>query len=375
MSKVKNWQLGREMDYPYDDARPKRQLAYIFDTNKCIACQTCSVACKTTWTSGKGQEQIFYNNVETKPYGFYPQAWDVKLLDKLGSAEWNGEKYAGKTIFEAAEAGERALGYLPDEDEYASPNIGEDVVAGEVQKGAFFQGVHQVWQFYLARICNHCTYPGCLSACPRKAIYKREEDGIVLVDQSRCRGYRECVKACPYKKVFYNMITRVSEKCIGCFPLIEKGEQPQCVKTCIGKIRLQGFISKPGEEKEDNPIDYLVRIRKVAKPLYPQYGTEPNVYYIPPVHVPRDFLGQLFGPGVEQAIETYRSAPQDKKLLAALLMFGNTPRTLHRFAEQKDHAVGFDADDKEVIRVPYTEPFYKRDLFDQKRKVYRLNVT
>ncbi|GMV16158.1 MAG: dehydrogenase [Polyangiaceae bacterium] len=375
MSKVKNWQLGREMDYPYDDARPKRQLAYIFDTNKCIACQTCSVACKTTWTSGKGQEQIFYNNVETKPYGFYPQAWDVKLLDQLGSAEWNGEKYAGKTIFEAAPTGERALGYLPDEDEYASPNIGEDVVAGEVQKGAFFQGVHQVWQFYLARICNHCTYPGCLSACPRKAIYKREEDGIVLVDQSRCRGYRECVKACPYKKVFYNMITRVSEKCIGCFPLIEKGEQPQCVKTCIGKIRLQGFISKPGEEKEDNPIDYLVRIRKVAKPLYPQYGTEPNVYYIPPVHVPRDFLGQLFGPGVEQAIETYRSAPQDKKLLAALLMFGNTPRTLHRFAEQKDHAVGFDADDKEVIRVPYTEPFYKRDFFDQKRKVYRLNVT
>lgn len=375
MSKVKNWQLGREMDYPYDDARPKRQLAYIFDTNKCIACQTCSVACKTTWTSGKGQEQIFYNNVETKPYGFYPQAWDVKLLDQLGSAEWNGEKYAGKTIFEAAPTGERALGYLPDEDEYASPNIGEDVVAGEVQKGAFFQGVHQVWQFYLARICNHCTYPGCLAACPRKAIYKRPEDGIVLVDQSRCRGYRECVKACPYKKVFYNMVTRVSEKCIGCFPLIEKGEQPQCVKTCIGKIRLQGFISKPGEEKEDNPIDYLVRIRKVAKPLYPQYGTEPNVYYIPPVHVPRDFLGQLFGPGVEQAIETYRSAPQDKKLLAALLMFGNTPRTLHRFAEQKDHAVGFDADDKEVIRVPYTEPFYKRDFFDQKRKVYRLNVT
>jgi nitrate reductase / nitrite oxidoreductase, beta subunit len=375
MPKVKNWQLGREMDYPYADARPKQQLAYIFDTNKCIACQTCSVACKTTWTSGKGQEQIFYNNVETKPYGFYPQAWDVKLLEKLGPSSWKGGAYAGKTIFEAAPQNERALGYLPEDDEYASPNIGEDVVAGELQKGAFFQGVHRVWQFYLARICNHCTYPGCLSACPRKAIYKREEDGIVLVDQSRCRGYRECVKACPYKKVYYNMITRVSEKCIGCFPLIEKGEQPQCVKTCIGKIRLQGFISKPGEEKEDNPIDYLVRIRKLAMPLYPQYGTEPNVYYIPPVHVPRDFLGQLFGPGVEEAISTYRSAPQDRKLLAALLMFGNTPRTLHRFEDRKEHAAGFDAEGKEVVQVPYTEPFYKRDFFDQKRKVYRLNVT
>ncbi|HMR11929.1 MAG TPA: dehydrogenase, partial [Polyangiaceae bacterium] len=345
MSKVKNWQLGREMDYPYEDARPKRQLAYIFDTNKCIACQTCSVACKTTWTSGKGQESVFYNNVETKPYGFYPQAWDVKLHEKLGAGSWQDKEFKGKTIFEAAPAGERALGYLPEEDEYASPNIGEDVIAGEVNKGAFFQGIHKTWMFYLARICNHCTYPGCLSACPRKAIYKRPEDGIVLIDQSRCRGYRECVKACPYKKVYYNMVTRVSEKCIGCYPLIEKGEQPQCVKTCIGKIRLQGFLSKPGEEREDNPIDYLVHTRKVALPLYPQYGTEPNVYYIPPVHVPRDFLGQMFGPGVEQAIATYRSAPTDQKLLAAMLLFGNTPRTLHRFAAEKTDAVGYDADD------------------------------
>lgn len=375
MSKVKNWQLGREMDYPYEDARPNRQLAYIFDTNKCIACQTCSVACKTTWTSGKGQESVFYNNVETKPYGFYPQAWDVKLHEKLGAGSWQDKEFKGKTIFEAAPAGERALGYLPEEDEYASPNIGEDVIAGEVNKGAFFQGIHKTWMFYLARICNHCTYPGCLSACPRKAIYKRPEDGIVLIDQSRCRGYRECVKACPYKKVYYNMVTRVSEKCIGCYPLIEKGEQPQCVKTCIGKIRLQGFLSKPGEEREDNPIDYLVHTRKVALPLYPQYGTEPNVYYIPPVHVPRDFLGQMFGPGVEQAIATYRSAPTDQKLLAAMLLFGNTPRTLHRFAAEKTDAVGYDADDKEAVRVPYTEPFFERDFFDKKRKVYRLNVT
>ncbi|MBX3128139.1 MAG: hypothetical protein KF718_15560 [Polyangiaceae bacterium] len=375
MAKVKNVQLGREMEYPYEGARPERQIAYVFDTNKCIACQTCSVACKTTWTSGKGQEQVFYNNVETKPYGFYPQQWDVKLLNLLGGGSWQGERYEGKTIFEAAEGSERAQGYLPEQAEYASPNLGEDVVAGSVEKGAFFQGIHQVWQFYLARICNHCTYPGCLAACPRKAIYKRPEDGIVLVDQSRCRGYRECVKACPYKKVFYNMVTRVSEKCIGCFPLIEKGEQPQCVKTCIGKIRLQGFLSRPGEERADNPLDYLVRIRKVALPLYPQYGTEPNVYYIPPVHVPRDFLGQMFGPGVEEAISTYRSAATDQQLLAALLLFGNTSRILHGFRADKTEAVGFDAEQKEVVRVPYTEPFFKRDFFDQKRKVYRLNVT
>ncbi|MFN8006751.1 MAG: 4Fe-4S dicluster domain-containing protein [Terriglobia bacterium] len=58
---------------------------------------------------------------------------------------------------------------------------------------------HNTWFFHLQRICNHCTYPACLAACPRKAIYKRPEDGVVLIDQSRCRGYRKCVEACPYK--------------------------------------------------------------------------------------------------------------------------------------------------------------------------------
>lgn len=374
MSEVFNWQLKREMAYPYEGGRPDKQIAYIFDTNKCIACQTCTIACKTTWTSGKGQETIFYNNVETKPYGFYPTAWDVKLLDMLESDEWKKDVYAGKTIFESAPQGERVLGWLPEEEDYAHPNLGEDLVAGQVDGGAFFQGIHQTWMFYLARICNHCTYPGCLAACPRKAIYKRPEDGIVLIDESRCRGYRECLKACPYKKIFYNMITRTSEKCIGCFPLIEKGEQPRCVQSCIGKIRLQGFLSKPGEENPENPLDYLVRIKKVALPMYPQYGTEPNVYYIPPVHVPREFTQQMFGPGVEQAISTYRSAPNDQQLLAALLLFGNSPQILHRFRAEATETVGFNDKGVEAVRVPYTEPFFARDFFDAKHEAWRHNT-
>lgn len=374
MPDVFNWHLKRDMAYPYEGARPDRQIAYVFDTNKCIACQTCTIACKTTWTSGKGQEAMFFNNVETKPYGFYPQSWDVTLLDMLKSEEWKKDVYAGKTIFEAAPPGERVLGWLPAEEDYSHPNIGEDLIAGQVDGGAFFQGIHQAWMFYLARICNHCTYPGCLAACPRKAIYKRPEDGIVLIDESRCRGYRECVKACPYKKVFYNMITRTSEKCIGCFPLIEKGEQPRCVQSCIGKIRLQGFLSKPGEENADNPLDYLVRIRKIALPLYPQYGTEPNVYYIPPMHVPLEFTHQMFGPGVEQAIKAYKAAPNDHELLSALLLFGNTPKILHSFKGQGEEAVGFDETGKEVIRVPFTEPFFTRDFFDTKHQAYRQNT-
>ena len=78
MARVYNWQIGREMSYWYPERHPKRQFAAVFDTNKCIACQTCTLACKTTWTSGKGQEYMLWNNVETKPYGFYPLGWDVK---------------------------------------------------------------------------------------------------------------------------------------------------------------------------------------------------------------------------------------------------------------------------------------------------------
>src|SRR3972149_5828763 len=102
MPKVFNWQLNREMDYPYEAAPPSRQFAAVFDTNKCIQCQTCTFACKNAWTSGRGQEYMWFNNVETKPYGFFPLAWDVRLLEMLGSQSYNGDVYAGKTGLGAA---------------------------------------------------------------------------------------------------------------------------------------------------------------------------------------------------------------------------------------------------------------------------------
>lgn len=377
MVKVNNWQLKREMDYPHEESRPERQVAYIFDTNKCIECQTCTVACKTTWTSGKGQEAMFWNNVETKPFGSYPRSWDSKALVQIGKQKWKNEKYEGLTVFEAAdrdEIGERVKGYRPKDEDYTFPNLGEDEISEPLEKGAFFDQDHAKWMFYLARICNHCTYPACATACPRKAIYKREQDGVVLIDQSRCRGYKECVKACPYKKTFYNMVTRTSEKCIGCYPLLEKGEQPRCVQTCIGKIRMQGWLSRPGEEREDNPLDYIVRIRKVALPLYPQLGLEPNVYYIPPIHVPRDFKIQMFGPGVDDALKAYKQVKEDRKLLGAFLLFGNTPKIITRFATTHTEAIGFNDKDEEVVRVPFTEKFFKREFFDKKREVFRHNT-
>lgn len=375
MAKVKNWQISRDMDYPYEENRPKRQWSIIFDLNKCIACQTCSLACKTTWTSGKGQEYMFWNNVETKPYGSYPLAWDVRVLEQLGKQEWKSkEPYYGKTIFEAAGPHEVAAHFAPQDEDWMYPNHGEDDCLGNVSKGEHLNLPHDKWFFYLPRTCAHCTYPACLAACPRKAIYKREEDGIVLIDQSRCKGYGECVRACPYKKSMYNAHTRTSEKCIGCYPAVEKGYQPMCVQNCIGKIRVMGFVNPPWKIREDNPIDYLIHKKELALPYYPQLGLEPNIYYIPPIHANIDYLRQMFGPKVEQVIENYKNLKNDPVAQGLMVLIGSTDRIMHRFDVKNGAASGYDEKGDEIVKVPVTEHFYERSAFDSKYQSSRHNT-
>jgi nitrate reductase beta subunit len=378
MAKVTNWQIGREMEYPFAEARPARQFAAVFDLNKCIGCQTCTMACKTTWTVGKGQEYMQWNNVECKPYGGYPMGWDVRILDKLGAQSWDGARYSGKTIFEAAPAGQNVLGNMKEDLDWSHSNAGEDEAAGTLDKGAHLtMPTHDLWFFYLPRICMHCTYPACLAACPRQAIYKRREDGIVLVDQTRCRGYRECVTACPYGKVLFNPVLRISQKCIGCYPAVEQGMQPRCVTTCIGRIRLMGFLSKPNEVKSQVPMDFLVHVRKLALPLYPQFGLEGNIYYIPPVNVPREYLRQMFGPGVDQAVEAYLKGKDDPELLGLLHLFGDTKEIIETFKvfPGSQEAAGYDRKGREIVRVPFTEPDYLRPFYDAERQVYRHNIS
>jgi len=405
LAEVKNWQLNRSMYFPYEGAYPKRQFAFVFNINRCIACQTCTMACKSTWTFSKGQEFMWWNNVETKPYGGYPHNWDAKILKMLDEENpdgqtWENGRFKGLTVFEAArkrkgpEGAQVAMGYLPADEEWTAPNFYEDTSTGYeggklgVSKEGASLPEHKTWFFYLQRICNHCSYPACLAACPRKAIYKRPEDGIVLIDQERCRGYRKCVEACPYKKSMFRPTTRVSEKCIGCYPRIE-GKDPlcggvpmetRCMTACVGQIRLQGLVNigKDGEWAEDryNPLYYLVKVAKVALPLYPQFGTQPNGYYIPPRWVPRNYLNQMFGPGVEHAIDAY-TVP-NRELLAVLQLFRRSQKIIFRYeikegpkiyeAERfgrkfelfNDTVIAYGEKGEELFRTTVEEPIHVR---------------
>lgn len=63
----------------------------------------------------------------------------------------------------------------------------EDINLKGVSREIYAQYAN-TFMFYLPRLCNHCLNPGCVASCPSGSIYKREEDGIVLVDQDKCRG-------------------------------------------------------------------------------------------------------------------------------------------------------------------------------------------
>ena len=181
--------------------------------------------------------------------------------------------------------------------------------------------------FYLPRICNHCLNAACVASCPSGAIYKRGEDGIVLIDQSVCRGWRMCVTACPYKKTYYNWSTGKSEKCILCYPRIESGHAPACMHSCVGRIRYLGVMLYDADQIEavasadeseivwrqmdmlldpfdpavitaaeengiadstihaaqNSPTYKFVKEWNLALPLHPEFRTLPMLFYVPPL--------------------------------------------------------------------------------------------
>ncbi|MBW2448353.1 MAG: respiratory nitrate reductase subunit beta [Deltaproteobacteria bacterium] len=250
----------------------------VMDLNKCIGCQTCTIACKRLWTKNEGMESMWWNTVNTQPGAGTPRDWE-----DLGGGFRDGVPKPGRipTRAEFGQAGDynhdevffggKSQTHLQTKGEQREwgPNWDEDQGSGEFPNSYYF---------YLPRICNHCTHPACLEACPRKAIEKSRENGIVTVNEDRCRGYRFCMEACPYKKIYFNELKKVAQKCIFCFPRIEQGVATACARQCPGRVRFVGY-----RDDENGPIHKLVDQWKVAIPLHPEYGTEPNVFYVPPI--------------------------------------------------------------------------------------------
>jgi nitrate reductase beta subunit len=353
----------------------RAQMAMVMNLDKCIGCHTCSIPCKYVWTNRPGTEYMWFNNVETKPGIGYPKKWENQSLHRGG---W--EIKNGKLRLVARERISKLLNIfhnpdLPPIDDYYEPwtytyeslvsspvshhqpvakakslitgqrldvqwSPGwEDDLAGVNTTGAGdvnFNGLDhqaylrfaQVFMFHLPRICEHCLNPACVASCPSGALYKREEDGIVLVDQERCRGWRYCVSGCPYKKVYYNWKSGRSEKCLFCYPRIEGAMTTLCSQSCVGRIRSVGVVLYDADriketasvsKDEDvykahcemllNPNDpdvatlakeqgvrenfinaarnspiYKLAIEwKVAFPLHPEFRTLPMVWYVPPL--------------------------------------------------------------------------------------------
>jgi len=297
------------------------QVAMVIDLNKCIGCQACTAACKSLWTDEEGQEYMLWNNVETRPGPGYPKDWE-----KDGGGFRDGELQYGELPEKSSHGAEIPLNH---EQVFFTDNdvrLGQKEPMGyganhdeDTSSGTYPNNYH----FYLPRLCNHCTKPACLEACPVHAIYKREQDGIVLVDQDKCQGTRMCNRACPYDKVYFNYTTRTSQKCIFCFPRVEQGVPPACARQCPGRLRFVGFL-----EDREGPIHKLVYEWKVALPLHPEYGTDPNVFYVPPIlpasfdeegrfsddpRVPMEYLRYLFGPDVDAALITMHEEMERKK--------------------------------------------------------------
>ncbi len=355
----------------------RSQVSMLFHLDKCIGCHTCSIACKNIWTDRKGAEYMWWNNVETKPGTGYPTKWEDQDIYKGG---W--EK-SGKSISLKGSGKLKGLvnifhnPHLPVIDDYyepwtykysnlieapaqddqptarpislitgkpieikAGPNWDDDLSGSPdyarkdpnlenltpAEQEAMFQ-LEKMAFFYLPRICNHCLNPACVASCPSGAIYKRGEDGVVLINQKVCRAWRMCVTACPYKKSYYNWDTGKSEKCILCYPRIESGIAPACMHSCVGRIRYLGvmlydadkinevasagennlvssqlnMILDPFDEEviasakangvadstikaaQDSPVYKFVKEWGIALPLHPEFRTLPMLFYVPPL--------------------------------------------------------------------------------------------
>jgi len=260
----------------------------------------------------------------------YYHPWAYKYQDLFTAPEGDDQPIGRAISLITGEPIDIKAGPNWDDDLGGSPDYARKDVnfkdLTESDQEAMFQ-LEQMTFHYLPRICNHCLNPACVGSCPSGALYKRGEDGVVLINQDRCRAWRMCVTACPYKKSYYNWHTGKSEKCILCYPRLESGQAPACMHSCVGRIRYLGVmlydadkitnvasadekdlvnahldiyldpndpeVIKAARENgvhdstikaaQDSPVYKFVKEWGIALPLHPEYRTIPNLFYVPPM--------------------------------------------------------------------------------------------
>lgn len=393
----------------------RAQIAMVLNLDKCIGCHTCSVTCKNVWTNREGVEYAWFNNVETKPGIGYPKDWENqdkwkggwtrrpngKIEPRIG-AKWRilANIFANPDLpeiddyyepfdfdyqhlqrapevqaFPTARPRSKITGARMEKIEWG-PNW-EEILGGEFAKrrqDKNFEGVEEeiygqfenTFMMYLPRLCEHCLNPACVASCPSGAIYKREEDGVVLIDQDKCRGWRMCVSGCPYKKIYYNWSSGKSEKCTLCYPRLEAGQPTVCSETCVGRIRYLGVVLYDADriesaastrDEEDlyeaqlrvfldpadphviaearkagiaeawleaarrSPVYKMAMEWKIAFPLHPEYRTLPMVWYVPPLS-PIQSAASAGKIGLDGEMPDVKSLRIPVKYLANLLTAG-----------------------------------------------------
>ena len=425
------------------------QVAMVMNLDKCIGCHTCSVTCKQTWTNRPGTDYVWFNNVETKPGAGYPRRYEdqekwkggwtlgrrgrLKLraggrLRKLLTIFHNPDLPSLDDFYEPWTYDYQSLTTAPLSDSFPSarptsrltgrdmrpvhgPNWDDDL-AGAAEYATADPNLRgmseqvrmefeQAFMFYLPRICEHCLNPSCVASCPSGAMYKRVEDGIVLVDQDACRGWRMCVSGCPYKKVYFNHKTGKAEKCTFCYPRLEVGLPTVCAETCVGRLRYIGLILYDADkvleaasveddkdllesqrsvfldpmdpaviaaaEAADIPRDWidaaqrspiwaLIQKYRVALPLHPEYRTMPMVWYIPPLSPVVDIITSTGSDG-EDARTLFAAIDKLRiplEYLAGLFSAGDVApvaATLRRLAAMRSYMRGINLDNERDERI------------------------
>jgi tetrathionate reductase subunit B len=216
-------------------ANPEIQWAFLIDTNKCVGCGFCVMACKTE------NDIPFEANVTrtwVERYVFTKD--DRRYVDSpKGALDGFTESRVdlGKGEFK----------------EIDPKNVGK--------------------AFFVPKICNHCATPPCTQVCPVGATYKAD-DGVVLVDRKWCIGCGYCIMACPYAARFFHPVLKVADKCTFCYHRITKGLQTACVNACPFGARRMCNI-----HDINDPITQIIMNERVGV-LKDEFGTKPQAFYI-----------------------------------------------------------------------------------------------